>query len=175
MANEEDEFEAWMSRLQVHKMGDAAAQDTGPPDGGDQTTGTSGGSNMDEFEEAMRTLQEVPDKDRPVSEATSDTGTSRVTLPARQRIAIAATLDLHGCTEAEAVRALRRFVRHCVEDGLSPVLIVTGKGVHSQGGVSVLKPAVEGELSVSRSVRAFGDAPRPHGGRGALVVWLGAR
>jgi len=171
MSRDDDEFELWMSRMQVHKLGteDGKGQERTlieRPMKADQ-------HGMEEFENAMRLLESVPDKDQTVVSERRERTQKRSSLNTKQRIAVAATLDLHGCTEVQATHALQRFLRHCVEDRLSPVLIVTGKGTHSPGGLSILKPAVEMVLSAHHRVRSFEEAPRPHGGRGALVVWLG--
>jgi len=171
MSREDQEFEQWMTRMHVHKLG------TEVGNGNERSLSDHAieavQNSMEEFEQAMRVLGDVPDKDKTNRSELRPMTSKRSPLSAKQRIAVAATLDLHGCTEAQATHTLKRFLRHCVEDRLNPVLIVTGKGTHSPGGLSILKPAVEMFLSLQPVVRSFEEAPRPHGGRGALVVWLG--
>ena len=80
-------------------------------------------------------------------------------------------LDLHGQTATEAVAAVKQFIdtgrhRHrCV-------CIVHGRGLHSYGGVSVLKTHVRACLRRHPAVLAYTDAPRADGGAGAVYVLL---
>ena len=80
-------------------------------------------------------------------------------------------LDLHGMTAAEAVAGAKRFIddarhRHrCVG-------IVHGRGLHSEGNVSILKTRVRECLRQHRGVLAYADAPRSDGGAGAVYVLL---
>lgn len=80
-----------------------------------------------------------------------------------------ASLDLHGMTSREAEQALERFVLECRLRGLRKVLIVHGKGHHSQGE-PVLQGVVRRYLEKSPYTGAFGPADRSHGGRGATWV-----
>jgi DNA-nicking Smr family endonuclease len=84
-----------------------------------------------------------------------------------------ATLDLHGwrADEAEVIR----FVRAQARKGSRRVCIVHGKGLHSEGGVGVLRDCVVRaliETGAAPVVRAFVTAPAEHGGGGALIVAL---
>ena len=78
-------------------------------------------------------------------------------------------LDLHGQTAAEAIASVKRFIdngRHrCV-------CIVHGRGLHSEGNVSILKTRVRACLRQQRAVLAYADAPRADGGTGAVYVLL---
>jgi DNA-nicking Smr family endonuclease len=85
------------------------------------------------------------------------------------------TLDLHGYRtremEAELVPELLRLVNR----GVSRLLIVHGKGLHSEGGIGVLGLAVVDTLTEGRAaslVRALKTAPLRLGGSGALAVEL---
>jgi DNA-nicking Smr family endonuclease len=80
-----------------------------------------------------------------------------------------ASLDLHGMTSREAEQALENFVLECRRSGLRKVLIVHGKGHHSQGE-PVLQGVVRRYLEKSPYTGAFGPADRRHGGRGATWV-----
>jgi DNA-nicking Smr family endonuclease len=82
-----------------------------------------------------------------------------------------ATLDLHGVNSREAEQALENFVLECRRRGLQKVLIVHGKGHHSQGE-PVLQGVVRRYLEKSPYTGAFGSADRKHGGRGATWVVL---
>jgi DNA-nicking Smr family endonuclease len=82
-----------------------------------------------------------------------------------------ATLDLHGMNSREAEQALENFVFTCRRRGLRKVLIVHGKGHHSQGE-PVLQGVVRRYLEKSPYTGAFGSADRKHGGRGATWVMV---
>lgn len=84
-----------------------------------------------------------------------------------------AVLDLHGQTAVAAEAAVNRFVRehrHCRH-----LLVVHGKGLHSQGGRGVLGDAVYGALTgggAAPLVRALAHAHPQQGGDGATAVEL---
>ncbi len=81
-------------------------------------------------------------------------------------------LDLHGLHRDEALRKTRTFLAHAVRQGWEVVIIVTGKGLHSNEG-PVLRQAVERLLDTVRElVLEWGEAPRRYGGGGALAVFL---
>jgi DNA-nicking Smr family endonuclease len=83
----------------------------------------------------------------------------------------AATLDLHGLVRDEAVARSRAFLEHAARQGWEAVLIVTGKGLHSDEG-PVLRRAVERLLAEAVPlVLEWQEAPRRYGGSGALVVF----
>jgi DNA-nicking Smr family endonuclease len=80
-----------------------------------------------------------------------------------------AQLDLHGLTTAEAVEVLERFLLDARARGLGKVLIIHGKGNHSQGQ-PVLQAAVRAYLERTPLAGAFGLAERRLGGGGATWV-----
>jgi len=80
-----------------------------------------------------------------------------------------ATLDLHGMNSREAEQALESFVLECRRRSLRKVLIVHGKGHHSQAE-PVLLGVVRRYLEKSPYTGAFGPSERKHGGRGATWV-----
>ena len=80
-----------------------------------------------------------------------------------------ATLDLHGMNSREAEQALENFVLECRRRGVRKILVVHGKGHHSQGE-PVLQGVVRRYLEKSPYTGAFGSAERRHGGRGATWV-----
>ena len=87
-----------------------------------------------------------------------------------------ARLDLHGMTRDEALDAVGRFIQRSRAGGLRAVLIIHGRGLNSDGGDPVLRPALLAWLGVAAATRAgvmaFAPAPRRAGGAGATVVLL---
>jgi DNA-nicking Smr family endonuclease len=83
------------------------------------------------------------------------------------------TLDLHGLTSERAERALSRFVSAAVRDGQRCLLVVPGRGLHSDGG-PVLREVVVDVLTgpMARHVSCFVTAMSHDGGPGALYVML---
>ena len=84
------------------------------------------------------------------------------------------TLDLHGFTQQEAENAVHAFLTKCHEHGLRKISIITGKGLHSEDGVSVIRDAVELILTRSDLVSEKSGAPRNAGGTGAFWIILKA-
>jgi DNA-nicking Smr family endonuclease len=87
---------------------------------------------------------------------------------------IEARLDLHGMTQARAHRALSGFLHRAHGDGLTFVLIITGKGkVGAESERGVLRRQVPQWLSQPEFrtlVVGFEEAHVGHGGAGALYV-----
>ncbi len=87
---------------------------------------------------------------------------------------IEARLDLHGMTQARAHRALSGFLHRAHGDGLTFVLVITGKGkVGAESERGVLRREVPQWLShpeFRTLVVGFEEAHVGHGGAGALYV-----
>jgi DNA-nicking Smr family endonuclease len=83
-------------------------------------------------------------------------------------------LDLHGMTQVRAHHALRGFLQRAHREGLTFVLVITGKGkVGAESERGVLRRQVPQWLSLPefRSlVVGFEEAHIGHGGEGALYV-----
>jgi DNA-nicking Smr family endonuclease len=93
----------------------------------------------------------------------------------RGRKQIEGRLDLHGMTQSRAHRALLSFLRRASSDGLTFVLVITGKGRASgaEAGRGVLRRQVPEWLSLPEFralVVGFEEAHIGHGGEGALYV-----
>jgi len=92
----------------------------------------------------------------------------------RGRKEIDARLDLHGMTQTRAHRALSGFLQRAHSDGLTFVLVITGKGkMGAESERGVLRRQVPQWLSLPefRSlVVGFEEAHIGHGGEGALYV-----
>jgi DNA-nicking Smr family endonuclease len=92
----------------------------------------------------------------------------------RGRKEIDARLDLHGMTQTRAHRALFGFLQRAHHDGLTFVLVITGKGkMGTESERGVLRRQVPQWLGLPefRSlVVGFDEAHIGHGGEGALYV-----
>lgn len=93
----------------------------------------------------------------------------------RGRKDIDARLDLHGMTQTKAHRVLRNFLHHAHENGMTFVLVITGKGrtVGPESERGVLRRQVPQWLSLPEFrgfVVGFEEAHIGHGGEGALYV-----
>jgi len=93
----------------------------------------------------------------------------------RGRREIDARLDLHGMTQTRAHRALLSFLQRASRDGLTFVLVITGKGrtVGAESERGVLRRQVPEWLNLPEFrtlVVGFDEAHIGHGGEGALYV-----
>ena len=70
---------------------------------------------------------------------------ARARHPVKRPSVPEAELDLHGTARGEALKGLDLFIENARARGLCFVLIITGKGIHSERG-PVLKDAVENRL-----------------------------
>ena len=147
--------------------------------------------------EAEGVLEIIPDDAGPTSAVAPPIAVSRIVVPptpkppaspplapigrreksqlSRGRKDIEARLDLHGMTQARAHGALRNFLVRASEDGLTFVLVITGKGrsgaTETERGV--LRRQVPEWLSLPELralVVGFEEASVGHGGAGALYV-----
>ena len=92
----------------------------------------------------------------------------------RGRKEIDARLDLHGMTQTRAHRALSGFLQRAHREGLTFVLVITGKGkIGAESERGVLRRQVPQWLSLPEFralVVGFEEAHIGHGGEGALYV-----
>jgi DNA-nicking Smr family endonuclease len=89
------------------------------------------------------------------------------------RSEIDARLDLHGMTQTRAHRTLLGFLQRAHHDGLTFVLVITGKGVAGSAERGVLRRQVPQWLALPEFralVVGFEEAHIGHGGEGALYV-----
>ncbi len=91
----------------------------------------------------------------------------------RGLVPIDARLDLHGMTQDEAHRHLGFFLAHHQRRGSRCILVITGIGQRSTGGIlRTMTPRWLAEPSNAQRVIAHAPAQRHHGGAGALYVLL---
>jgi DNA-nicking Smr family endonuclease len=89
--------------------------------------------------------------------------------------AVEGRLDLHGLTRDDVPGAVDRFLRQSRLGGRRCVLLVHGRGRHSEARDPVIKEALHGWLAsgrFGRQVLAFASARPVDGGAGALYVLL---
>jgi DNA-nicking Smr family endonuclease len=91
---------------------------------------------------------------------------------ARGGYSIAAEMDLHGMTTAEARPRLIDFINHCAARNNECVRIIHGKGLGSGERGPVLKRGVNRWLRQQHEVLAFAPARQADGGDGAVYVLL---
>jgi DNA-nicking Smr family endonuclease len=80
-------------------------------------------------------------------------------------------IDLHGLYADEAVKRVDAFIRKCAHDGVKKVLIIHGKGLHSDN-LPVLSKRVVQYIQRCKLAGEYGVAPKEWGGKGAIWVML---
>lgn len=82
------------------------------------------------------------------------------------------TLDLHGMTADQAAEQVFEFLSASAAEGLEKVLLIHGKGYHSDKGIPVLKKVAYECLESSPYAGEHGIPDRTLGGSGAVWVIL---
>ena len=94
------------------------------------------------------------------------------------------SLDLHGYTLEEANNAIEQFILKAFEKGVSKLIIVTGKGIHSDvekdpyvsKDLSILKYSVpefiNNNQNLMKVINDIQDATIEDGGSGAFYIYL---
>ena len=94
------------------------------------------------------------------------------------------TIDLHGYTLEDANKVINQFITKAYEDGISKLIVVTGKGIHSHNekdpyvskDLSILKYSVpefiEKNDYLMNMIREITDAKIEDGGSGAFYIFL---
>ena len=121
------------------------------------------------------TSVQAPKPSKPATPPLAPLGRREKSRLSRGRSEIDARLDLHGMTQSRAHRALHGFLHRAHSEGLTFVLVITGKGKvgGSEAERGVLRRQVPRWLSLPefRSlVVGFEEAHIGHGGEGALYV-----
>lgn len=84
------------------------------------------------------------------------------------------SIDLHGLQRSEVVGKLKSFIANASYRQDKVLLVITGKGLHSEDGKAVLRDEAERFLTQEgrASVVEWGRASKKYGGDGALVLFL---
>jgi len=97
---------------------------------------------------------------------------------------ISRSLDLHGFSLEEANKKVESFLNICFDQGVTKVVIVTGKGLHSQNEKNpytskkfgILKYSVpefiKNNNELMKKIKSISDANIEHGGTGAFYIFL---
>ena len=90
------------------------------------------------------------------------------------KISIDQTLDLHGMQSSQVAGKLKSFIANARYHQQQVLLVITGKGLHSDSGRALLREEAERFLDREgrKEVAEWGRAPRQFGGDGALVLFL---
>lgn len=84
-------------------------------------------------------------------------------------------IDLHGLNRTQAKTALNSFIENSYSLGKRCVLVITGKGLKSDGSIGVLRENIPDWLNERRNrglIIAFSHAVQKDGGEGAFYVML---
>ena len=121
------------------------------------------------WEEFLSNDQKLPDKDNFQSEIKSKKSRS---------------LDLHGQTLDEANRIIENFIRKSYEDKVHKLIIVTGKGLHSNNekdpyvskDLGILKHSIpnflKNNVELMKLISNISEASIEDGGSGAFYIFL---
>ena len=94
------------------------------------------------------------------------------------------SIDLHGYTLDEANKTIEKFIHHSFKEKVNKIIVVTGKGLHSQNeknpyvskDLSILKYSVpefiENNKSLMNIIYEIKDASIDDGGDGAFYIFL---
>ena len=94
------------------------------------------------------------------------------------------SIDLHGYSLEEANNAIEKFILESFREKISKLIVVTGKGLHSQNekdpyvskNLSILKYSVpefiESNKSLMNIINEIKDASIEDGGSGAFYIFL---
>ena len=123
---------------------------------------------------ASAKILRAPKPEAPAAPPLAPLGRRERSQLSRGRKEIDARLDLHGMTQTRAYGALSGFLRRAHHDGLTFVLVITGKGrMGAESERGVLRRQVPQWLSLPEFralVVGFEEAHAGHGGEGALYV-----
>jgi|TARA_B100000780_G_scaffold251811_1_gene198617 DNA-nicking Smr family endonuclease len=128
-------------------------------------------SNKDKkaWEEFLSTNDKLPNKDSELNK--------KINLKIKH-------IDLHGYTLEDANKAIQKYIENAYESGVSKIIVVTGKGLHSDvekdpyvsKDLSILKYSVpefiENNIELVEKINEIKDANIEDGGSGAFYIFL---
>ena len=93
-------------------------------------------------------------------------------------------IDLHGFTLQDANKKIQKFINNSYDNGVSKIIVVTGKGLHSNvekdpyvsKDLSILKYSVpefiENNIELKKKIFEIKDAKIEDGGSGAFYILM---
>ena len=128
-------------------------------------------SNKDkkDWEEFLASEETVPNKDSEIS---------------KKKLIKIRTCDLHGYSLDEANNKVRELINDSFENGVNKLIIVTGKGLHSENDkdpyiskkFGILKYSVpefiKNNLELMKKINDIKDASIQDGGSGAFYIYM---
>ena len=102
----------------------------------------------------------------------------------KKKIGKIKSIDLHGYGLEEANKTIENFILKAHKDGVTKLIVVTGKGLHSQNekdpyvskNLGILKHSVpefiKGSQDLMKKIIKFEDASVEDGGSGAFYIFL---
>ena len=100
------------------------------------------------------------------------------------KIDLTRSIDLHGYTLEEANKTIEKFINKCFSEQVNKIIVVTGKGIHSNNeknpyvskDLSILKYSVpefiNNNASLMKMINEITDAKIEDGGAGAFYIFL---
>ena len=94
------------------------------------------------------------------------------------------SIDLHGYTLDNANQLIYDFINNCYQDNISKIIVVTGKGLHSQNeknpyvskDLSILKYSIpefiKNNIDLMKKIIEIKDEKDEDGGSGAFYIYL---
>lgn len=104
------------------------------------------------------------------SEKESQEDQERVSINAVRLMSVEARLDLHGYTSYEAGLMTSDFLKEQYYLDRKKVEIVTGKGLHSKGGVPVIRDSVISAIRSLDFIREYYSPSERYGGSGTIHI-----
>ena len=92
--------------------------------------------------------------------------------------------DLHGFTLLEANNKVKEVILLCVKENYKEVLLITGKGIHSNTDKDVyiskdlsklrysVPEYIKSDLNLSKNILSLNSASEADGGEGAIIIKL---
>ena len=97
---------------------------------------------------------------------------------------IVKTIDLHGFSLENANKFIEKFIKHCFNEGVNKIIVITGKGLRSKSNknpyiskdLSILKNSVpnyiNANLKIKSKIKSISKAEIKDGGEGAFYIFL---
>ena len=102
----------------------------------------------------------------------------------KNKVYLTRSIDLHGYTLEEANKAIEKFINKCFSEQANKLIVVTGKGIHSNNeknpyvskDLSILKYSVPEDIKknnqLMKLIIKFKEATIDDGGEGAFYILL---